>query len=813
MIQTSDAYKSMMDKPIRKRGYVSVSLGVVNQNAQGNASVNSNTSRKYYSKGNLFDNAENGTTYGTLEQNFAKADGTFKFVPREAPNIALQNNGIVVPVGESLTINFDTAYSIKGFTIDFVETSYPTDFTIVTDEETVTITGNDTHNFTTESVLGHTTSITITPTAMSGGVQCMHIKRIVMGVGLTFSDSNVESAELDSFISGISIETSYKDLTVSAFDEKGQFDVDNESAFINYLQSGQPVNISFGVDLDDGTQEWHQVASCRLRDWSAKKGRVSFNATDLLSRTESTYSHMVLTSRTAKSEFEAIFADMGLTANDYVIDNYFASVNITNPIEENTHRDCLQLLANATRGIVYEDENGIVHVEKNFDKIVTFDETRYSVGYGVAKTDQYGNPYLYSYWKTLDDGTFRKISTKNLLDPAENSGNIIEIETSQCRTEPLLPIEFIDNFMCQGENAESGQQAIIAISIKCSHTAKNFPIKESGWYCAGYRKFSQYYRNSNTAYAKLGNRTLQIESNSDQFNFYVSPEDLGAGDLELFFTGMKSYKASGFKDGFFVRKGKLNSSGYMEGYEEDEYAYEDYYVERYPHMLLEWSGAGVTVSNASLLFTLKNPKPTRIRFVRHILAGGTATEEFDVTGDFLEYPIPYKTSYVYAYMMSAQPNQTAVLYKPIVKEIGKYCLSFDSMLESPYATMDEKIKAVRVKIFTYQNNGGDIEQVDDDVYYTETLDTSGVVKTVENPLISTSAQAELVAKWAKAYYAKNLTYNYEYRGEPALQANDVMYAESEASIVNTLDAERVKLSFNGAFSGQIEARKTLTVES
>ena len=59
MIQTSSAYKEMMNKPIRNRGYISVSLGVVNQNAQGNASLGENTTRKYYSKGNLFNDSKN----------------------------------------------------------------------------------------------------------------------------------------------------------------------------------------------------------------------------------------------------------------------------------------------------------------------------------------------------------------------------------------------------------------------------------------------------------------------------------------------------------------------------------------------------------------------------------------------------------------------------------------------------------------------------------------------------------------------------------------------------------------------------------
>lgn len=806
MIQTSDAYKSMMDKPIRNRGYVSVSLGVVNQNAQGNASVDSNTSRKYYSKGDLFDNVENSTTYGTLEQNFAKADGSFKFVPREAPNIVLQNNGIVVPVGESLTINFDTAYSIKGFTIDFVETSYPTDFTIVTDEETVTITGNDTHNFTTESVLGHTTSITITPTAMLGGVQCMHIKRIVMGVGLTFSHSNVESVELDSFISGISIETSYKDLTVSAFDEKGQFNVDNESAFINYLQSGQPVNISFGVDLDDGTQEWHQVASCRLRDWSAKKGRVSFNATDLLSRTESTYSHMVLTSRTAKSEFEAIFADMGLTANDYVIDNYFASVNITNPIEENTHRDCLQLLANATRGIVYEDEHGIVHVEKNFDRQAQVSVVESGINYHnfTEKTDERGNVIKVSN-NAQYDGTFRTRNEESVFNDEDTFHNSVEV-LSVTNMGYIPQIDVVDNrLVFTFDDEHTSSSPVIDIVIRCDRSNPYFPINEDGWYYLCYETSDNRPRFSfkDTDIVKIGDTIIPIErienggGNYDwkAFNFYVNGINSIPGDLFFNIKINPTVTKSNNIVRFCICKGKKDYSwhGIYAGYV-------SYFgVVRNPDMFFN-------TTHGHYLIQFDTPHP-----LHATLTHGGTVKDIEINSDLFSVEVPHSVSYLI--FTQAQPYEKVVIKKILQIASGSYIMPLAQTKEHPYALIDEKIKDIKVKIFTYQNNDGDIEQVDDNVYYTEAIDSSGVTKTLENPLISTSAQAELVAKWLKAYYTKNVTYDIDYRGDPALQSNDRIYLENEFTVINPIDVQRAKMTFNGAFSGQLEARKALVVES
>lgn len=809
MISTSNAYKEMMNKLIRNRGYVSVSLGVINQNAQGNASVDTNTSRKYYSKGNLFDSTENKTTYGTLEQNFAKADGTFTFVPRNVSGSAFQSNGIVVPNGGSLIIRFDTAYSIKGLTIDFVETSYPTDMTIVTDEENITISNNTNYKFSTNEVLGSTASIIITPTAMSGGEQCMHIKRVLMGVGLAFSDTNIENVDLDSFVSGISAEISYKDLSISAFDDTAQFDVDNESAFINYLQMGQPVNISFGVDLDNGTQEWFTVASCHLKDWSSKKGRVSFKATDLLSQNEDKYSHMVIATRTAKSEFEAIFASMGLNANEYHIDDYFASVNITNPIEENTYRDCLKYLANATRGIVYEDEDGIVRVEKNFDRQITGSETAITYSGFTPKVDELGKTYYETTNKALYDGTFRTISDKNLFNP-DPEVNTAKVENCvRDGSSPLLRVWAENNVFYRDQEALSSAKAIVYTRIKCPK-GDFFPITEGGWYCVTIDEQGDYYVDDVASmYAKIGDTYLTIQVTSKKFNFQVPSQAVSKGDLEIYYA-FKASRWSLHTNGAYVaiRKGMMaNLSEMSDGTD----IYENYFANAFPQMNLSWSAN--TQTTKDVLFVFGDATSKKIRFREPASGGGYVSETHMVDSNLFEHSVPANTNSLDVYIEEAVPNTTLILYEPTRMSSDNYVLPFSNMKEYPYASMEEKIKDIKVKIYSYEEEEGEIREVDDDVWYTETLDSTGVTKEVENPLVSSSAQAELVAKWLKAYFKRNVTYDIEFRGEPSLQANDMMYMENEYTTINVVDVQRTKTSFNGAFSGSIEARKALIVES
>ena len=70
-----------------------------------------------------------------------------------------------------------------------------------------------------------------------------------------------------------------------------------------------------------------------------------------------------------------------------------------------------------------------------------------------------------------------------------------------------------------------------------------------------------------------------------------------------------------------------------------------------------------------------------------------------------------------------------------------------------------------------------------------------------------SAQAELVAEWMASYYAQNVSYDVEYTGDPTIQANDLMYLESDYRARNIVDVEKASIKFNGAFRGSLELKR------
>lgn len=388
MISVSNSWKQAMSQRLRERIYISVGIGVINQNAQGSGSVN--TELAYWSKGDVFDNTNNYISYATLEENYFKADGSMYFMPENSETMQILPNGLVTnDILQPIRIDFPQIYAIKGITLEFGN-AYPTEFTIETSEKTLNYT-NDSTKFVTDDVLGDTDYILITPISMVGGRQRFRLYNVLMGVGLAYTNKDTKDMSLSEFVSSISDELPNENMSYTFYDENNNFNVDDDNSFIDYLETMQRITLSFGVTLEDKTVEWKQVATMYLKDWKSQKGIVSINATDRLSQMEDTYSlgNKIYT-RTAGQEAENIFADAGIEPDEYFIDDYLYDLVLTNPMPELTHKECLQLLANACRCIIRQDEKGKIIIRANFATVL--DPTDYEVTTnGVAEWSKPSN--------------------------------------------------------------------------------------------------------------------------------------------------------------------------------------------------------------------------------------------------------------------------------------------------------------------------------------------------------------------------------------------------------------------------------------
>ena len=364
----STAYRQAMEEHSRSQFYMWVTIGVINQVAQNRAYV-SGTYAKYSNLEKPYRNYDREYTYGTLENDFCRVDGTMLFLPRDGPYF---NQGIVTEeLLGSITTKFEKGpYDIKGLTVEFGE-AYPVDFKIVSDNKTVQITGNADGHFTTDEVFADASYIRIVPSKMVNGQARLRIIKISMGIGIFFSNRQIKNSNKKEYLSWVSAELPTVDLSLSVKNENRRFDVENEDSTLNFLEIGQKVDISYGKTLPNGDIEHFAGASLLLDTWKASDDEVSFTAKDKLASMDDTYYWGAVGKTNLYDLAVKVFEDAGLDEREYLIDSYLKGVTVSNPLPAATHAECLQIIANAGRAILVVDRSGVIHLKAGFTTVIS----------------------------------------------------------------------------------------------------------------------------------------------------------------------------------------------------------------------------------------------------------------------------------------------------------------------------------------------------------------------------------------------------------------------------------------------------------
>lgn len=92
-------------------------------------------------------------------------------------------------------------------------------------------------------------------------------------------------------------------------------------------------------------------------------------------------------------------------------------------------------------------------------------------------------------------------------------------------------------------------------------------------------------------------------------------------------------------------------------------------------------------------------------------------------------------------------------------------------------------------------------------YAVKTLNNRGKTIKWENPLMSDIGMATDLANWLGDYYASGIEYEYDTRGNPEIDVNDIVYQENEFHNDMKVNIYRQTLNFNQSFSGKVTARR------
>ena len=375
MQYVSTEYKAAMKQAARNKSYMRISLGLINQAAQTAAEVQSGGFTYFSDLTKPLSNESVTKVYATFENDFSKVDRSMYFLPRERSGKKIYNSGIVTEelCGQggqpAVLIQFDTVdpMDIKGLTLEFGD-AYPVKFTVETDEGVIEY-ENDSSLFKTDDTFNSTTYMRITPTEMKNGIARFRIQNIVFGIGITFENEKIVSAELRSSLSPISEYLPSVDFSLTIENMDKYYNVDNDDSAINYMETGQEMEVYYGYTLNNGSIEWVKGATLFMQEWSADDKQAKFGAVDIFEYMQDEYKRGQYRPEgiTLYDLAVDVFEDAGFSSDRYWIDPYLKKIVVHNPLPMVTHKECLQLIANAGRSVVMHSRDGIVMLKSSFE--------------------------------------------------------------------------------------------------------------------------------------------------------------------------------------------------------------------------------------------------------------------------------------------------------------------------------------------------------------------------------------------------------------------------------------------------------------
>ena len=737
MQKVSKAYKESMKSSLRERAYIMISFGLVNQEAQAKATVDNGSYAYYSNKDNIFGEHIDDTVYATLEEEFTKVDGSMFFLPRATEGGRYYDTGIVSDklVSEArceVIISLNTiATDFKGLTINFGE-NYPVDFDIVgSTGQTIEFRGNTKSKWSTEEVLENTTYIKLVFYKMKNPQSRLRIYSIMFGYGLVYYNDSVMSSTLDSYVSPIGADVPQFDFSVTLKNYDHYFNVDNPNSAINYLETGQEMDIMYGYQTPGSdTIEWIQGNHLWCSEWESDDNTATIRCQDIFRNMDGEYVKG-LYSAAGKSYYalaEEILKDAGIS--EYYIDPRLKKLYSNNPIPRVKYKEALQIIANACRCVLTQSRDGKVQIKSNFmpsASIATNGEETYSNAANVLTDTPKVEYATLAGNYTPTDGTmfFLPRNGKAALTTGYVSKEISGANGTFTKN-PVVTITMEAIRAYYGLKLVFGTALPAAFTIrtyKGGEPVNEYPVEKDEINTTSIilRDFDDFdvMKIEFTKTAEPYNRiVLNYFSLNDVVDFTMNRRDMTSSP--------KAIKQE------LIKEVIVPCYTYQENNREENLVYEDidvvagevetYYIQDpsygYKVKLDEVEGKATVVAWSNYFVTIK----------------------FNVTGSF--------------------------------------------KLE---------VQGYRYKI---------VEK-----YATVSLNARGKTVKWKNPLISNITMANELAAWLADYYTAGIEYEYDTRGNPELDATDIVYQENEFHDGMRVNIYRHTVNFKQAFSGRVTARR------
>ncbi len=761
MQSVSREYKESMRGIGRNRGYIKATIGIVNSKAQEEAEVLPDRNNLLYFS-NLrapFNSGVVDRIYAMPEENFSRIDNTMYFAPDENAGFTYYNNGIVAEnIGGEIYISFgDTQYDIKGLSIDFGD-CYPTHFTVENDVRTLTYENNNTRYWNTEDAYAKTSFLRITPLQMVNGNGRLRILKFSCGITNTFVNEDVINYSEKEYVSPIAETLPSNDVTLTVKNYDLYYLPDNPDSALAFMEQGQEVKVALGYDVNGkGNIEWLPERVTYLKTWKANESQAVFTATDV-------FDNMVDTYYRGKYRPEGIsLYDLALDVfedakiENYFIDTYLQDIIVYNPIPVVSHSVALQIIANAGRCAISQDRYGRIHLQTSFvpEMIVTANnQTKYSRAENLLTNDVKAAYATASNDFSVLDGSIRFLPDNGAYLETGYISESIWMESNDEEVKNRLSFRIGNNLKAFRIGGYwKGEMPVLTITLEASYTAFGFGINFRN---VAPKKFEiiTYHADSVVKHVTVKNPKI---------NYYANEAFMDFDKMEIVFS-MGYPNSRIFVDNIIVGQNT------------------DYVLNR-----SQMKSAPVAVRQnkiRQIAITYNNYKESTSSDV-------LASEEIAVSEDMYEYTAYFKNA-AYGLILCINCEDENVTAEIIESSSFYAKIRFSGVSE-------EVLVNYSISGYSYV-----VEEQKLVVPYND----DGEIKTWNNPLVSTVEHAEDLEKWISDYMLGDVEYDIDWRGDPAVDANDLFQLETKVGMKYIRNYEN-SLSFNGAFSGKMKTRKVV----
>ncbi len=737
MQKVSKAYKESMKSSLRERAYIMISFGLVNQEAQAKATVDNGGYAYYSNKDSIFGEHTVIDDYATLEEEFTKVDGSMFFLPRATEGGRYYDTGIVSDklVSEArceVVISLNTiATDFKGLTINFGE-NYPVDFDIVgSTGQAIEFRGNTKSKWSTEEVLENTTYIKLVFYKMKNPQSRLRIYSIMFGYGLVYYNDSVMSSALDSYVSPIGADVPQFDFSVTLKNYDHYFNVDNPNSAINYLETGQEMDIMYGYQTPGSdTIEWIQGNHLWCSEWESDDNTATIRCQDIFRNMDGEYVKGVY-SAAGKSCYalaEDVLKDAG--KSDYYIDPRLKKLYSNNPIPRVKHKEALQIIANACRCVLTQSRNGKIQIKSNFmpsASIATNGEEVYSNAANVL----------------TDTPKVEYATLAGNYTPADGTMFFLPRNGNTALTTGYVSKEI------SGANGTFTKNPIVTITMEAIRAYYGLKLVFGTALPAAF--------------------TIRTYKGGEPVNEYPVEKD----EIDTTSIILRDF------DDFDMMKIEFTKT-----------------AEPYNRIVLNYFGlndvVGFTMNRRGMT---SSPKAIKQELIKEVIVPcyiyqknnheeNLVYEDIDVTAGEVETYYIQDPSYGYKVKLNEVEGKATVV------AWGNY---FVTIKFNATGSFKLEVQGYRYKI---------VER-----YATVSLNARGKTVKWKNPLISNTTMANELAAWLADYYTAGIEYEYDTRGNPELDATDIVYQENEFHDGMRVNIYRHTVNFKQAFSGRVTARR------